>query len=196
MQRPRRSLRALEVVKYEAMRKKVGFQNTMYDKTGLRPNIYFYRFLAPLPDVPQTVVTRIDRLELWVPNTIVYDGISSPFWIYSKAGRVYRADNYTQAQAVSRFGSHNRHELVAIAKTVLPSCSYDRSTGRVIGQEIEMLTTEGLKERLKGVSYNKERVALQMYVKSKGRKAFICRSVWTRDKMPFCFIITNNVSDD
>ncbi len=65
-----------------------------------------------------------------------------------------------------------------------------------MGHDVELLTTDGLKEKLRMLGCNKEKVALQRFVKSKGKKAFICRSVWTHDKPPCCFIITNNVSYD
>ncbi len=64
----------------------------------------------------------------------------------------------------------------------------------MVGHDVELLTTDGLKEKMKMMGCSKERIAIQKFVKCKGKKAFICRSVWTRDKQPFCYIITNNAS--
>jgi len=36
-----------------------------------------------------------------------------------------------------------------------------------------------------------EATVIQKFVKSNGPKAFICRTVWRKDKNPFCWIITN-----
>ena len=99
------------------MRKKLNFSDCEYPNKDFRPKLYFYRFLAPLPDFIN--FPRHSRLEMWIPNTIVCDGNSSPFWIYSKNGFVYRVDNFTQSQIYSRFGSPNRNELSAVSKTVI-----------------------------------------------------------------------------
>lgn len=39
-------------------------------------------------------------------------------------------------------------------------------------------------------------MAIQKFVKSKGKKAFICRCVWSIDRPPYCFIITNKKTYD
>ena len=62
-----------------------------------------------------------------------------------------------------------------------------------MGNHVELLTTDALKEKLKGLGCRPERVALQKFVKCKGKRAFIVRSVWTRGKLPYCFIVTNKV---
>ncbi len=59
--------------------------------------------------------------------------------------------------------------------------------------DVELLNTDTLKERLRSMGCRHERVAIQKFVKSKGKKAFICRCVWSCDKPPYCFIITNKV---
>ena len=58
------------------------------------------------------------------------------------------------------------------------------------------MNTDTLKDRLRALGCRNERVAIQKYVKSKGRKAFICRCVWNCDKPPYCFILTNKRSYD
>ena len=61
----------------------------------------------------------------------------------------------------------------------------------MISTDVELLNTDTLKERLKAVGCVHQRVAIQKFVKSKGKKAFICRCVWSFDKPPYSFVITN-----
>jgi hypothetical protein len=71
---------------------------------------------------------------------------------------------------------------------------FDVTQGKLVGNHAELLTTDGLKEKLKGLGCRPDRVALQKFVKCKGKRAFVVRSVWTRGKLPYCFIVTNKVS--
>ncbi len=107
-----------DAAKHELLRKKLSFAEYEYPNKDFRPLLAFYRFLAPSPEVSAMSFPRGQRLELWVPNTLVYDGLSPTFWLYSKGGHVYRSDAFSNTQVVSRFGSGRRKELVAIAKTV------------------------------------------------------------------------------
>lgn len=106
----------LEGATYEAMRKRMSFGDFEYAHKDLQPKLLFYRFLAPLPELPN--FPRHERLEIFIPSTIVCDGRSSPFWLYSKDGYVHRTDNFTHSQLFSHFASHDKNELVAISKTV------------------------------------------------------------------------------
>ncbi len=108
----------IETAKYESLKKKLTFRDNVYHTTKLRPKIFSYRFLAPLPDIPASVFPKSQRLQLWIPNTLVYDGESAPFWVFSKDGYVYRVDNFTNTQAANRLGSVNKYELVAVSRTV------------------------------------------------------------------------------
>ena len=100
------------------MRKKATFNDGIYSNKKIKPGVFFYRYLAPLPDVPASIFPKNARLQMWIPNTIVYDGDSAPFWLYTRDSHVYRINNYTDAQVISRFGSVNKYELVAVAKSV------------------------------------------------------------------------------
>ena len=122
---------ALEVAKYEALRKKLNYADYVYRNKNFRPNVYFYRYLAPSPTVSAAEFPRHNRLKIWVPNTVVYDGLSSPFWVYSRDSYVYRTDSFTLNQVVARMGSASKQELVAIAKAVQGSrTSGSRSSTR------------------------------------------------------------------
>ncbi len=120
----------IEMTKYESMKRKLTFRENVYHShSKMRAGIFAYRFLAPLPDIPVSAFPKQQRLQLCImscvnhvgiPNTIVYDGESAPFWVFTKEGCVYRIDNFTNTQAVNRLGSVNKYELVAVLKTVLP----------------------------------------------------------------------------
>jgi len=69
-------------------------------------------------------------------------------------------------------------------------------TGRPTGCDIELLDTDAMKERLRSLGLRNERIAIQKFVKSKGKKAFVCRCIWNYDKAPYCFIITNKRTYD
>jgi hypothetical protein len=106
----------LETVAYEAMKKKINFSDFEYSHKDLKPKLLFYRFLAPHPDL--TNFLRYERLEMFIPSTIVCDGRSSLFWLYSKDGYIYRTDAFNHSQLFSHFASHDKHSLSSISKTV------------------------------------------------------------------------------
>jgi len=108
----------IEAAKYEALKKKLVFREYVYKNKKLRSKVFAYRFLAPLPDVSAAIFPKQQRLQMWVPNTLIYDGESSPFWLFSKDGLVYRIDNFTNTQALNRLGSVNKYELVAVSRLV------------------------------------------------------------------------------
>jgi hypothetical protein len=108
----------LEAKRYAAMKNKAKFVELGYGGKKVKPGVFFYRFMAPLHQVPTSLFPMNARLQMWVPNTIVYDGTSSSFWLYTRDSYVYRTSDYKDAQVISRFGSVNKYELVAVAKTV------------------------------------------------------------------------------
>jgi len=167
------------------MRRKIQFSDTSYSFHEFQPNILFYRFLAPAPEI--THFPKSERIKLWIPNTIVYDGLSSPFWIFtSTEGYVYRINNFSDTQALERLGSSSKHDLVAISRTLVSENDKQRTN-------IQLLNNNGLAEKLRTMGCNKDRIAVQKFIKCKGKKSFVCRTVWTREKPSFCFLITNNV---
>ena len=113
------SIDRIETAKYEALKKKLIFHDNGPNDCKFRSKLYAYRFMAPLPEIPSNMFPKQQRLQLWIPNTLVYDGISPPFWLYSKNGFVYRVDNFTDSQIVNRLGSVNKYELVAVCRTVI-----------------------------------------------------------------------------
>jgi len=108
----------IEAAKYETLKKKLIITDNTPKDSKFKPKLFGYRFLAPLPEVPPSIFPKQQRLQLWVPNTLVYDRESPPFWIYSKDGFVYRTDDFTDSQAINRLGSVNKYELVAVCRTV------------------------------------------------------------------------------
>ena len=68
----------------------------VYD-TPLVPFMFFYKFLAKRPPEQITTATKrkflsnIGKLQLWIPDTVVYGDTEIPFWIYSSLeGFVYK----------------------------------------------------------------------------------------------------------
>lgn len=112
------SMDRIEAAKYETLRKKLVIADNGSRNCKFRSKLFSYRFLAPLPEIPPSLFPKQQRVQLWIPNTLVYDRESPPFWVYSKEGFVYRTDNFTDSQAINRLGSVNKYELVAVCKTV------------------------------------------------------------------------------
>ena len=65
-------------------------------------------------------LTKFSKLELWIPDTIVYGESDYPFWIYTNhEGVVCRTENFSERHIVSKLGNqYSIDELIAVCKTV------------------------------------------------------------------------------
>jgi len=57
-------------------------------------------------------------LKLWIPDTIVYEEATEPYWLYSDpSGYVYRTENFQERTIVTKFGNQfAMSDLCAIVK--------------------------------------------------------------------------------
>ena len=108
--------------KYDQLISKVYFSEgdeRRNKNNDLMPFIYFYKYLARKPD--GNPPSNINRLRLWLPDTIVYnDGDNPPMWFYSsEQGYVYRTDSFHHKNITTKLGNYaSQDELVAIVKNV------------------------------------------------------------------------------
>ncbi|CAK60301.1 unnamed protein product (macronuclear) [Paramecium tetraurelia] len=111
--------------KYEQLLAQV---NLMYDEDGKERQysvdfqrfIHFYKYLARRPDSEQSNQSVINRLQLWVPDTIVLNDREMPnYWLYSDSrGYVFRTDTFTSKKMLLANWpiTHPPDELVAVVK--------------------------------------------------------------------------------
>lgn len=90
-----------------------------YNYDSMLPYIFFFKFLARKP---QTNDSKVNRLKLWIPDTVVINerGELPPMWFYSSMdGYVYRTDNFNSKQIVNKLSNYSSNdELVAVLKKV------------------------------------------------------------------------------
>ena len=58
--------------------------------------------------------------------------------------------------------------------------------------QLTLLNLEELEKCLFSKSGNQ--ICIQRFVKCRGPRAFLCRSVWRRDKPPYVYILTNKIN--
>ena len=80
----------------------------------------FFKLLAKKQD-PDRPVSDINRLKIWIPDTIVLNEKDCPpMWFYSsQKGFVYRTDSFSSKNVSSKLSNFaSPDELVAIIKKV------------------------------------------------------------------------------
>jgi LMBR1 domain-containing protein 1 len=85
------------------------------------PFVFFYKYLAKKPDSNNGAQpSKINRLKLWLPDTIVVNDGSVPMWLYSSEdGYVYRTDTFTSKNVIAKMCNYSSpDELVAVLKRV------------------------------------------------------------------------------
>ena len=83
------------------------------------PKLNFYRYLAKLPDLKKVGNAHEWKLNLWIPDTIVYnDGGLQPFWVYTgEDGVVWKTEAFSEKDIISKMANQFKlDELVSIAK--------------------------------------------------------------------------------
>ena len=166
-----------------------------YPDDSFQPSIFFFKFLAIKPDLEKenaSVGKASPKLRLFIPDTIVLNDLDLNYWIYTDInGYVTRIDE-TDADVVEKFKSADKdeNELIGVSKSPI------MKDGRVDENRLDLLNLDELEKCL--FSKSGSQVAIQRFVKCRGPKAFVCRSVWRRTKPPYIYILTNkaNYHDD
>ncbi len=151
----------------------------------------FFKYLAVKPDLEQDLMNAgkdIKRLKLNVPDTIVLNDNDSSYWVYTDIDGCVRRTRFYDGDVIDKFKSqvNDENEVIAIYK------SPPNKNGRGEENMVEVLNLESLERYL--LSKNNSECMIQRYVKCRGPKAFICRSVWCKKKPPYVYILTNEVN--
>jgi len=84
------------------------------------PFLYFYKYLARRAEFCKRDLTKFQKLELWIPDTVVFNESDAPYWIYTNhEGVVCRTENFSERYVVSKLGNqYSIDELVVCCKYV------------------------------------------------------------------------------
>lgn len=177
--------------KFKLSLESINFESTQYgiypDDT-FQPSVYFWKFLCVRPEYETETKKKFKKLILNVPDTIVFNESEINYWMYTDlSGKVNRLDNFNDFDCIEKF-RHNctsKKDVMGVFKT--PTYKDDL----LDGNSIEVLNQEELEKHI----YSKSSGAcvIQRYIKCKGPKAFICRSVYKKQKQPYVFIFTNKM---
>ncbi|KAL4442889.1 hypothetical protein ABPG74_010778 [Tetrahymena malaccensis] len=186
--------------KYEQLLEKIQFYDAdqpedqrqyRYSKETLMPYLLFTKYMARKPDLPEGEVkqSKNNRLKVWIPDTIVLnDDNLPPMWFYSSPdGHVYRTDMFTSKSVAAKLSNYaSPDELVAVVKKI-----QFRDQLNIAGNQVKLVSSRDLLTTVTNTFQVREPTVIQKFIKSNGPKAFICRTVWRKDRNPYCWIITN-----
>ncbi|EAS01971.2 Lmbr1-like motif protein (macronuclear) [Tetrahymena thermophila SB210] len=186
--------------KYEQLLEKIQFYDAdqpedqrqyRYSKETLMPYLLFTKYMARKPDLPEGEVkqSKNNRLKVWIPDTIVLnDDNFPPMWFYSSPdGHVYRTDSFTSKSVAAKLSNYaSPDELVAVVKKI-----QFRDQLNIAGNQVKLVSSRDLLTTVTNTFQVREPTVIQKFIKSNGPKAFICRTVWRKDRNPYCWIITN-----
>ncbi|CAG9322875.1 unnamed protein product [Blepharisma stoltei] len=174
----------------EALIKKVYCLDDGYKYTfDFSPALNFFKFLCVLPKYQN----NSNKLELWVPDTIIYNDIERPYWIYSDhKGRVCRGEHFEEGHIISKL---SRSEMGFGPVAVLKKVHYDSEKNRIVGNNTQVLNSIELIKTIRFVCRrNGEKNCLQKFIRCKGSTAFICRNFYSTKKAMMCYLISSKVS--
>ena len=155
------------------------------------PSIYFFKFLCNKPDYEKENSEKgkpcTSRLKLFIPDTIVLNDLDTNYWIYTDiegyVNRIEESDN----DVIEKFKPQNdKNELIAVSKLPI------MREGLLGENQLTLLNLEELEKCL--FSKSGSQIAIQRFVKCRGPRAFLCRSVWRREKPPYVYIFTNKAN--
>ena len=162
-----------------------------YPCDDFQPSIYFFKFLCNKPDYEKENQERgkpaTSRLKLFIPDTIVLNDLDTNYWIYTDIeGYVNRVEE-SDSDVIEKFKPQNdKNELIAVSKMPIMQDG-------ILGQnQLTLLNLEELEKCL--FSKSGSQIAIQRFVKCRGPRAFLCRSVWRREKPPYVYIFTNKAN--
>jgi len=175
--------------------KKINFEFDEYGDyidDNFQPSIFFFKFLANKPDYEKENEERGKppkaRLKLYVPDTIILNDLDTNYWIYTDLeGYVVRVEEI-DSDVIEKFRSIEKDENELIGVSKLPIMK----DGRLDENQLTLLNMDELEKCL--FSKSGSQMAIQRYIKCRGPKAFVCRSVWRRDKPPYLYILTNKAN--
>lgn len=159
-----------------------------YPGEQFQPSVFFFKYLSIRPEYEEEKKKEFKRLKLYVPDTLVFNDAEVNFWVYSdEGGYVRRCDIFTDNDVLEKFKSKKSEnkdkELIGVFKSPVYK-------GNLLeGNHLEILNQEELEKHL--FSKASTPCILQRYIKCKGPKAFLCRSVYRRNRLPYVYIFTN-----
>ena len=162
-----------------------------YPCDDFQPSIYFFKFLCNKPDYEKENQERgkpsSSRLKLFIPDTIVMNDLDTNYWIYTDIeGYVNRVEE-SDSDVIEKFKPQNdKNELIAVSKMPI------MREGLLGENQLTLLNLEELEKCL--FSKSGSQIAIQRFVKCRGPRAFLCRSVWRREKPPYVYIFTNKAN--
>lgn len=193
---------------------------SVYPDEQFLPSIYFFKFLAIRPEYfdNKKLIKKPEKLKIYIPDTLVFNDTEINFWIYTdENGNVHRVDYFNDMEVLEKFKPGNNKNLLINLE------SYDNSTNQfnssdykndnyllekeliavfkspqygdqnqISSNHLELLNQEELEKHL--FSKSSSPYVIQKYIKCRGPKAFMCRSVYKRDKLPYVYIFTNKAS--
>ena len=178
---------------------KINFQFEEYGEypdDSFQPSIFFFKFLANKPDYEKENSEKGKppkaRLKLYIPDTIILNDLDTNYWIYTDIeGYVTRIEE-VDSDVIEKFRSleKDENELIGVSKIPI------MKDKRLDENQLTLLNLDELEKCL--FSKSGSQMAIQRFIKCRGPKAFVCRSVWRRDKPPYIYILTNkaNYHDD
>ena len=162
-----------------------------YPCDDFQPSIYFFKFLCNKPDYEKENQERgkpvSSRLKLFIPDTIVLNDLDTNYWIYTDIeGYVNRVEE-SDSDVIEKFKPQNdKNELIAVSKMPI------MREGILGENQLTLLNLEELEKCL--FSKSGSQIAIQRFVKCRGPRAFLCRSVWRKEKPPYVYIFTNKAN--
>ena len=178
---------------------KINFQFDEYGEypdDTFQPSIFFFKFLANKPDYEKENSEKGKppkaRLKLYIPDTIILNDLDTNYWIYTDIeGYVTRIEE-VDSDVIEKFRSLEKDENELIGVSKIPIMK-DKRLGE---NQLTLLNLDELEKCL--FSKSGSQMAIQRFIKCRGPKAFVCRSVWRRNKPPYIYILTNkaNYHDD
>ena len=178
---------------------KINFQFEEYGEypdDSFQTSIFFFKFLANKPDYEKENSEKGKppkaRLKLYIPDTIILNDLDTNYWIYTDIeGYVTRIEE-VDSDVIEKFRSleKDENELIGVSKIPI------MKDKRLDENQLTLLNLDELEKCL--FSKSGSQMAIQRFIKCRGPKAFVCRSVWRRDKPPYIYILTNkaNYHDD
>ena len=168
----------------------------VYPDDSFQPSIFFFKFLANKPDYEKENSEKGKppkaRLKLYIPDTIILNDLDTNYWIYTDIeGYVSRIEE-VDSDVIEKFRSLDKDENELIGVSKIPIMK-DK---RIDENQLTLLNLDELEKCL--FSKSGSQMAIQRFIKCRGPKAFVCRSVWRRNKPPYIYILTNkaNYHDD
>lgn len=152
-----------------------------YPDEGLKPCAYFWKELT----------LAKETASLLIPDTLIINLKEQPLlWVYTNAQLKVEANSNISLKdfvgKVTNFCSPN--ELVATMKRLV-----SKNEPNNYGHDVKLVNSRYL-HNLSLQQLGDNIITIQKYIKSHGKQAFICRTVYSQTTHPHCFLITNKHS--